>query len=159
MSVVIRQAQDADFDAMANLLNKIIAIGGTTAMTKPVTPDDLLEKSRKPRSRWTVAILDGRLIGFQWIAPNDDLPEGAADIASFVDPEIQGQGTGAKLIEATKDAARNLGYAWINATIRADNVPGLGYYSKQGFSDWNKQTGTVLDDGTQVDRIMKRLDL
>lgn len=159
MSVVIRPAHDADFDAMANLLNKIIAIGGTTAITRPVTPDDLLEKSRKPQSRWTVAILDERLIGFQWIAPNDALPEGAADIASFVDPEIQGQGTGAKLIEATKDAARNLGYAWINATIRADNVPGLAYYSRQGFSDWNRQTGTVLDDGTQVDRIMKRLDL
>lgn len=159
MTAIARQATEDDFEAMASLLNRIIAIGGTTAMTKPVTPDSLHQKSKTPLSHWTVAVMGERVIGFQWIAPNGNLPQGAADIASFVDPDIQGQGAGGIMIAATKAAARKLGYVWINAIIRADNVPGLAYYSRQGFYDWNTQTDTVLDDGTRVDRIMKRLDL
>lgn len=159
MTTTTRPAMPDDFRVLAQLLNRIIEIGGTTAYTDPVTADYLLQKSETPGSHWSVAINDAQIIGFQWIAPNDALPEGACDIASFVDPDAQGKGAGQVLFPATYAAARGLGYGWINATIRADNVPGLAYYSGLGFVDWNRENAITLGDGTVTDRIKKRFDL
>ena len=40
-------------------------------------------------------------------------------------------------------------------TIRADNLPGLAYYGRIGFTEYDRVTGVPLSDGTPVDRIRK----
>ncbi|MBT8411372.1 MAG: GNAT family N-acetyltransferase, partial [Octadecabacter sp.] len=70
-----------------------------------------------------------------------------------------GTGIGSALFEATKVAARQLGYVWINATIRADNEGGLAYYQSRGFRDWTRVERHRLANGQIVDRICKRYDL
>jgi hypothetical protein len=63
------------------------------------------------------------------------------------------------MFAATKQAATDAGYGFINAKIRADNVPGLAYYTKMGFADHSIDKDVPLSDGTPMDRVTKRLTL
>ncbi len=160
--ISVRRAGPLDTSQMAELLNQIIEAGGTTALTQPVTRADMeLRMARAPtRSVWHVAEdSSGTLVGFQWIAPHPDLGPEAADIASFVRIGTTGLGTGTALFEATKIRARELGYRWINATIRSDNAGGLAYYQSRGFETWTQAKNVPLANGQIVDKISKRYNL
>ena len=162
MNVHIRRAVPADTRAMAALLNPIIAAGGTTAISESVQAETLAEwmANDGARGAWHLAEDDtGALLGFQWIGPRNGLPEDACDVATFVRMEQTGPGIGSRLFEATKAAARALGYTWINAAIRADNAGGLAYYQSRGFEDWKREENVALANGQRVDRIFKRYDL
>lgn len=156
-----RPAQPFDAAAMADLLNPIIRAGDTTAMTTPVNAAYVRDwMTRAPaRSAWTVAEIEGNIVGFQLIAPWEQIPPEACDIGTYVMQDKAGMGIGSILFEATKKAAKNLGYTWINAHIRADNESGLPYYQSRGFRDWKYVEGVKLDDGQIVDKIWKRFDL
>lgn len=152
------------FDArqMADILNDIIAIGGTTAITDPVSRDDiqLWMAGFEDSSSWIVAETDkGEILGFQWIEPHKDLPPQACNIASFVKPGQTGLGVGKALFEATSQAARDLGFLWINANIREDNDSGLTYYQSRGFETYGRKTNVRLSDGSVVNKVLKRYDL
>ena len=99
------------------------------------------------------------MVGFQWISPHPKLPPEASDIATFVQIGRTGLGIGSALFSSTSQAAKDLGYIWINATIRADNEGGLTYYQSRGFRDWRFDEDVVLDSGQIVSRISKRYDL
>ena len=142
---------------MADLLNAVIAEGGTTAITTPVTRDDLgaWMDSAPGRSAWHVAESDGgQVLGFQWIEPHADLPADTCDIATFVAIGRQGLGIGSALFGRTEAAARALGYGFIAAVIRADNAGGLAYYQSRGFEDWRR-----WDDAPVAPRMIKRYAL
>ncbi|MBF9060767.1 GNAT family N-acetyltransferase [Rhodobacterales bacterium HKCCSP123] len=161
--ITVRPAHPLDAREMADILNEIIAIGGTTAMSGPIDAAYFVARMRNApgASAWHVAETEeGEILGFQWIAPgNDHLPPDAAEIATFARPGRQGLGIGSKLFEATKAAAKRMGYAWVNANIRADNAGGLIYYQSRGFEDYGRIEGYRMADGTVVDKILKRLDL
>lgn len=160
--ISVRRAIALDWPNMARLLNAIIQEGGTTALTRPVTGDDLGERiAFKPdRSAWHVAVNDQeQVVGFQWISPNETLPPQAADIATFVQIGQTGLGIGSALFDATRKAAKALGYVWINANIRADNEGGLIYYQSRGFVDYGVIEGYELANGDIVDKRLKRFDL
>lgn len=158
----IRQAGLLDAREAAELLNAIIARGGTTAHTGALSREDIVEwMTRYPgQSAWYVAENDsGTLLGFQFIEPHPDLPPEACDIASFVRLSQTGLGIGSKLFEATSRAARDMGYTWINATIRADNTGGLAYYQSRGFEDYAQHPQRKLATGQVVDKVSKRFEL
>ena len=158
----VRPATRFDTGSMAALLNEIIKIGGTTALVRPVTGDDLAEwMSFAPdSSAWHVALNDNeQVVGFQWIESSEKLPPEAAEIATFVQVGQTGLGIGSALFAATENAAKLLGYVWIRANIRADNDGGLTYYQSRGFRDYDVIEGYTLTDGTQVDKRLKRYDV
>ena len=160
--IPVRPAMDLDAGSMAALLNAIIERGGTTALTRPVTARDMRDwmSTNAKRSAWHVALDDReRVVGFQWISPHEKLPDGAVDIATFVEIGRTGLGIGSTLFTATAKAAKSLGYRWINATIRADNEGGLTYYQSRGFRDWAFDEGVTLQSGLVVSKISKRYDL
>lgn len=165
MPVLVRPAQPADAQAMCDVINPIIAEGSTTAHRRPFDPARIQgHYIASPRGMSCVTAWDSEsLLGFQSIDfadPNDTgpyaLPAGWGDIGSFVAPEAQGRGVGRALFAASLDVARQVGLIAIDATIRADNVPGLAYYSGLGFVDYARIEGLALSDGTIVDRIRKR---
>lgn len=160
--IPVRRALPLDTGSMARLLNSIIERGGTTALTRPVTSADIHDRmtAHSARSAWHVALDDQEhVVGFQWIAPHAKLPDTAADIATYVEIGRAGLGIGSALFTATAQAAKALGYTWINATIRADNDGGLTYYQSRGFRDWAYDQAVTLDSGLIVDKISKRYDL
>ncbi len=158
----IRHAGVIDTHGMAGLLNDIIRKGGNTAITQEITRDTLVGwfEQGQPNSAWHVAEDDtGTILGFQYIKPEANLPPEACDIATFVDLGTSGLGIGSKLFETTKKAARDMGYKWINATIRADNTGGLAYYQSRGFEDYAHLPNQELCNDQIVDKISKRYDL
>ncbi|MEM9869681.1 MAG: GNAT family N-acetyltransferase [Pseudomonadota bacterium] len=159
----VRPAIALDAASMAHLLNAIIKEGGTTAITSAVTGPDLADwmAANDGQAAWHVAVNSAEeVVGFQWIAPGADyLPKEAAEIATFVQIGQTGLGIGSKLFDATKKAAKSIGYRWINANIRADNEGGLIYYQSRGFVDYGRIEDYQLENGQTVDKILKRYDL
>lgn len=158
MSLSVRPARDDDADALCAVLNAIIAAGGTTAYEKPFTPDTLraYHLSGPTVLMCHVALWSGVPVGFQSVNANPRLPAGWGDMASFTRRDPPVPGAGRALFTATQARARELGIPTLNATIRADNVPGLGYYSAMGFQDYEVLRAVPMSDGTPVDRIRKR---
>ena len=160
-----RPAVPGDAPQMVTLINALIAAGGTTAHQTPFDDDKMRRHYIAPTAVISthVAITNGRLSGFQnlnWpTSPDDVFPDGWAIIASFVGDGYGGQGIGRRLFSATRQSARDAGVAVIDATIRADNTGGLGYYVALGFVDYDRLADVTLTDGALVDRIRKRYDL
>lgn len=156
--MLVRKAAPSDAAELAALLNDIIRAGGTTAIETELTPDefdDWFISGPHPLA-CHVAEADGLLYGFQSLSRYGDPPPGWADIATFARTAPKKPGVGTALFAATLAAAEALGLKVINATIRADNVSGLGYYGKMGFEDYDRLVGVPLRDGTLVDRVKKR---
>lgn len=159
--MILRPATPADAAAMADLINEIIRIGGTTAHEIALSVETITAYYITGPSVICshVAETDGQLIGFQAVDRNANLPTGWGDIGTFVAPGIQRGGIGQALFAATVAAARDQGITTINATIRADNAPGLGYYTRRGFVDYGQDPAFALADGRVVGRVLKRYDL
>jgi L-amino acid N-acyltransferase YncA len=160
MALTVRPVTSADAPELAELLNAIIARGGTTALEQSFTPEQLDETYLTgPEVISCVVAVDaesGRLEGFQTLIREDDIPEDWGDIGTFTRVDGIQKGVGSALFAATRERARALGLAGLNATIRADNSGGLTFYGKMGFEDYGVERAVPLKDGTPIDRIRKR---
>ena len=155
--MLIRDTTPADAGPMADLLNAIIAIGGTTAHREPKSPEAVRQGYIDgPEVRTSVLAEEGgQVIGWQSI----DFWQGGFHIGSFVRPGIQARGVGAQMFALTLERARAQGIPEIIASIRADNVPGLAFYAKMGFVDFACDPDFALKDGTVVGRVHRKLSL
>jgi L-amino acid N-acyltransferase YncA len=162
VAVSIRAMRATDVAQACELLNAIIRIGGTTAAEAELSETEFTQHYVTADNKICchVAVDEaGQIAGFQWLGTESHLEAKCADIATFARTVSPVRGTGRALFETTTAFARTLGYDQINAKIRADNVPGLGYYSKMGFIDYSIAQAVPLRDGTPVDRISKRYNL
>lgn len=157
--VIVRPVTSADAAELAELLNAIIARGGTTALETPFTPErlDAAYLTGPDVLCCHVAVgPDGRLEGFQTLIREHDIPADWGDIGTFTRVDGIQKGVGTALFAATRARARAMGLKGINATIRADNTGGLAFYAKMGLEDYAVDRARPLKDGTPVDRIRKR---
>jgi L-amino acid N-acyltransferase YncA len=159
----IRDATAGDAAALAELLNAIIAQGGTTALEEPYTAERLAEAYLVgPDVLCCFVAADpasGRLEGFQTLGRYPGLPQDVGDIGTFARIDGKQRGVGSALFAATRQRAAALGLSAINATIRADNTGGLTFYGKMGFEDHSVTPARPLKDGRLVDRVHKRFAL
>ena len=161
-SLTIRPAVDADIEGMRSLLNEIIRVGGTTAITSELSPDEMREwfVSGEAVVSCLVAVdSDGTVIGFQSLSKSGSLPAGWVDIATFASRSDQKSGVGSALFARSREAASKLGFAAINATIRVVNEGGLAYYSRMGFETYLNEVGDPQAQGRVFNRVHKRFDL
>jgi L-amino acid N-acyltransferase YncA len=160
MTLHIRTAGLLDARALAELLNAIIAKGGTTAFVNELTSADIKGWMQRDGAVWHLAEDEGgQVLGFQYFDPHSDAPEEAVDIATFVRLGATGLGVGSKLFTQTAKVAKDLGYSRIEAIIRADNEGGLAYYQSRSFETIKVIHDAELADGTRVDKIWKRYSL
>src|SRR4051812_854028 len=162
MDLRIRPTVRADARALADLLNEIIAAGGTTAYETPFTPEAFADAHIDGPAVITSMIAehdDDRPMGFQILLASDKLGPGWGDIGTFARRGSTTRGIGSALFAATKAAAIAAGLKAINATIRADNTGGLAFYARMGFVDYAVARAVPLADGTPVDRISRRYQL
>ncbi len=176
-----RMAVAADVPSACRILNGIIQIGGTTAYEDQLSEAHFAEHFLTGESSVSCIVCEddnGTILGFQSLGINNKLPVGWVDIATFARAEPKVSGVGAALFAASKlllskqDLSKQVlsnhvlsnhvqasQYHMINATIRADNKPGLTYYNKMGFVDYHCEKSVPLKDGTPVDRIYKQYKL
>lgn len=164
MTLTTRRATSADAEAMAELINEIIAIGGTTAIEAPFTAASMDHEfvSGPHVISSIVAEENGELLGFQILlgsTEEEPMPPGWGGIGTYARVGQTRGGVGSALFAATKQAARAAGLDTIDATIRADNTGGLTFYGRMGFVDYDRRVGVPLKERTRVDRVRKRFDL
>lgn len=153
MTLFARPSVEADLPALVDLFNHTVQTGGTTAH------EDIWDLATFKQYYFddpaiVVTVLNGSdPIGFQALFSVAD----GSSIGSFTDQRNPVRGAGSVMFDVTRKAAKAAGFAWIDAKIRADNAPGLAYYTKMGFVDHKTTKGVPLADGTPVDRITKRL--
>ncbi len=146
--MILRQATPADAAALCDVINPIIAKGGTTAYGSAFTPDALTKEfiTVGGHISCTMAEDETGCLGFQVLFrahEKDDLPEGWALIGSYVRGDAAGKGVGRALFDETKRLARAAGIKVIDATIRGYNAGGLAFYNRMGFVDWKVGEETV----------------
>jgi L-amino acid N-acyltransferase YncA len=163
VSLIVRPVAPDDASPLAELLNVVIARGGTTALEDAFTPDALAETYLSGTNVLICLVAvdptTNRIEGFQTLGRYPNLPDDIGDIGTFARVDGVQRGVGSALFTAMAARARALGLSAINATIRADNTGGLAFYSKQGFVDHSVTVAVPLRDGTPVDRIHKRFSL
>lgn len=163
MELGIRPVRPEDASELADLLNQVIARGGTTALEEPFTPEALVEAYLTGPNVIccfvAVDLASGRLEGFQTLGRYPNLPADVGDIGAFARVDGGQRGVGSALFAATRAEARRQGLAAINATIRADNTGGLAFYSRMGFVDHAVRAAIPLKGGSPVDRVSKRYPL
>jgi L-amino acid N-acyltransferase YncA len=158
----VRQAMPEDAASLRQILDDIIAVGGTTALEMPLSAEAFNEHFLTGQDCivcFVVESLDGEPVGFQSLTRNIGLPNGWADIATFTQRTPRSPGAGTALFQATSSFARDLGLVAINATIRADNYAGIPYHEKMGFKTYKVTQAVPLENGLPVDRISKRYDV
>ncbi|WP_174273986.1 GNAT family N-acetyltransferase [Sphingomonas bacterium] len=159
----IRHVAEGDAAELAELLNAIIAQGGTTALEQPFTPEGLAQAHLTGPSVYCCFVAvdpkTGRIEGFQTLGHSSSLTEGIGDIATFTRIDGKQRGIGTALFAITRAWARDRGLTAINATIRVDNEGGLAFYDKQGFIDHDVSKAVPLQTGTLIDRVHKRYAL
>jgi L-amino acid N-acyltransferase YncA len=155
--MIVRHTRPDDAGAMADILNRIIAIGGTTAhqTPKPAATVRLHYIDGPSVLSAVVAEEEGQVIGWQSV----ELWQGEAHIGTFVRPGIQAKGAGSAMFALTCKVMRATGHRSIIASIRSDNVPGLAYYGRIGFVDVAEEPDFALEDGRIVGRVHRRFDL
>ena len=161
-SLTFRPAQDDDIEGMRTLLNEIIRVCGTTAITNELSPNETREwfiSGEAVVSCFVAVESDGALVGFQSLSTYDSLPAGWVDIATFASRSRHKSGVGSALFARTREAASKLGFAAINASIRVDNVGGLAYYCRMGFETYLVEEGNPQAHSHVFNRVHKRFDL
>lgn len=155
--MIIRDARPEDCGVMTAILNRIIAIGGTTAHETPKAAEQVrADYIEGPDVLSSVVAEDGgEVIGWQSVGHW----RGDPHIGSFVDPGVQAKGAGAAMFGLTCQRLRERRVSYIIASIRADNVPGLAYYARIGFVDIGHDPEFALSDGRIVGRVHRRFDL
>jgi L-amino acid N-acyltransferase YncA len=160
--LTIRPAIDADIEGMRTLLNEIIRVGGTTAITNELSPDEMREwfiSGEAVVSCFVAVDSDGAIVGFQSLSKYDSLPTGWVDVATFASRSRHKSGVGSALFARTFEAASKLGFSAINATIRVVNEGGLAYYSRMGFATYLVEEGDPQAQGRVSNRVHKRFEL
>jgi len=162
MQLNVRPAVEKDLKELCLILNKIIEIGGTTALENKLSTNQFKSDFLPGENCLCCFVAEdekGIILGFQSLSVHKDLPHSWADIATFVCITHKTRGVGSRLFKDTMEFSRRSKIECINATIRADNVSGLGYYSKMGFEDYSVEKVVPLQDGTLVDSISKKIQL
>ncbi len=99
---------------------------------------------------YDVAIIDGRIVGFQYsVAGRDGLS--AHLVRLTVAPEAQGQGVGAGLLRAALSGYRRLGLEQVTLNTQADNHASHRLYERHGFKPLAGQADVwalALDKGS-----------
>jgi GNAT superfamily N-acetyltransferase len=143
------------------IINEIVRIGGTTAHEDVFTVESFAGHFLDDKNFICcfTALFEGKAVGFQSLCRSDELPKGWGDIGTFARASNKVAGVGTLLFEHTEKLARAEGLAALHAIIRADNAPGLAYYSKMGFTDHAVKKNVPLEDGRVVDRLAKTFNL
>ncbi len=157
--ILIRPFHPTDVDALLELLNEIVRAGATTALETPLSATDFCSYFTNSDNHLFCQVAeddDGFLLGFQSLQRHPKLPPDWADIATYARRNPITPGVGTALFRETRRQAILAGIPVINATIRADNIGGLTYYSRMGFEDYSTEQAIPLKDGTPIDRILKK---
>jgi ribosomal protein S18 acetylase RimI-like enzyme len=162
MTFIIETANRDHLTQMVDILNDIIEVGQFTAHRRRFDGQRMLDYYLEPTGliSCAVAVDGGHVLGFQSLEwDRKDTDQTVGSIATFARLNTHRTGAARALFAETCARARAAGVKKIDATIRADNVKGLGFYRSMGFKDVFIYRDVPMSDGVKVDRIQTIYDL
>jgi GNAT superfamily N-acetyltransferase len=154
----VRQALPDDAQAMAELLNRLIADQDGTALTEPVSAlqeADYIQELQKDGS-CLLAEECGVLLGFQSV---ERFSLDVGEIGTFVRRGSRGQGVGRALLVATQEWAAAQTLSVLLAEVAAHNMRGQQAYRAWGFGDAQPDHLDPLAPVGQPDKVKLMLKL
>jgi L-amino acid N-acyltransferase YncA len=161
MDVVVRSATPEDAEAIAGILNTIIAARIYTAFDTPFSAeaerDYLLNFPARGVFHVAARAADGCVVGFQnleRLATFTHAFDHVGSLGTFVDLGHRRQGIARRLFDATFHAAVRKGFEKVFTYVRADNPAALQTYLSQGFRIVGTAARHARIDGRYVDEIV-----
>jgi L-amino acid N-acyltransferase YncA len=150
----IREATEADHDAIWNIFHSIVAVGDAYAFDPEMSRQEALAYWFRGDTHTYVAEKDGRIAGTYILRPNQLGPGShVANAAFMVASDAQGSGVGRKIAEHCLGEARRMGFRAmqfnfvVSTNARAihlweelgfkivGNLPGAFYHPEKGYVD------------------------
>jgi L-amino acid N-acyltransferase YncA len=140
MDLLIRKVRLDDAEAIVSILNPIIETGLYTVLDTPLTVEAERDFIASFPQRGIFHVAERRqrrtVVAFQTIEPFAGYTRAFDHVAvmgTFVDLSERRQGIGARLSQASFEAARHKGYEKVFTYLRADNLAALAFYLQLGF--------------------------
>jgi len=140
VTVDIRNAVEADAEAIAAIWNQIIQAARYSALDTPLTEQTQRQFLSDLPERGIFIVAenreDQRLAGFQSLEPFAAYTHAfdhVAVIGTCVDLSLRRRGVGKQLSQVGFAKAREMGYEKLFTYVRADNHGGLNFYGGLGF--------------------------
>ena len=160
-SPAIREARGDDAEAIARILNRIIATGAYTAFDTPFTveAERAYIEAFPARGVFLVATAgaDQQVVGFQNMEPFATFTHAfdhVGVLGTYVDLDRRRQGIATRLFRATFAAAHRKGYRKIFTYIRSDNPAALATYLQHGFTIVGTAREHACIAGRYVDEVV-----
>ncbi len=134
--LLIRHAEDADFDGIWEIFHAVVAKGDTYAYDPETTKEQARAAWMAPQVSTYVALLDGEIVGTYILKANQPgLGAHVANAGYMVHPERAGRGIGRALCAHSLDGARRAGFLAMqfNAVV-STNEPAVALWRKMGFT-------------------------
>jgi phosphinothricin acetyltransferase len=159
VSLLIRDAVEADLPAIVEIYNATVPTRMVTAELEPTTVEARLpwfrEHSPHEYPFW-VAELEGRLIGwldFKKFQPRSGY-RGTAEISVYVCEDFRGRGVGKHLLQQAIERAPSLGITALVGLIFGHNEPSLKLFERLGFNHWGLLPAVAQLDGVKRDLVV-----
>ncbi len=141
--ITIREAHEADYDAIWPIIRDVFARGETYAVDPRISKEAAHSYWMAQAVKTYVAVTDAGIVGTYYIKTNQ--PGGGAHICNcgyVVDPAAQGQGVARQMCEHSQEAARGLGYLAMQFNfVLASNAGAIRLWHRLGFAT----IGTIPD--------------
>jgi ribosomal-protein-alanine N-acetyltransferase len=128
--VAVRALTHGDLDAVAQLEEQ--------SFSQPWRRSSFERLIGEPGAVACVAVTDrGRVIGYGVLLAAAD--EGEV-ITLAVEPDVRGQGIGARLLDELLERGAQLGVARVFLDVRSSNAPAQALYASRGFREMGRRT-------------------
>jgi putative acetyltransferase len=152
--ITIRTIQPSDNSILSNIIRSTLtefkANHAGTVFTDPST-DHLYELFQAEKSRYYVAVLNGRVIGGGGIYPSKGLPHDTCELVKmYLLPEARGLGLGKMLIEKALSFAKESGFRFVYIETMPELKKAVKVYEKFGFSYLDAPLGETGHFGCNI---------
>jgi L-amino acid N-acyltransferase YncA len=134
--LLIRRAQDSDFDGIWEIFHAVVSKGDTYAFDPETTREQARAIWMAPGLSTYVALLDDEVVGTYILKANQPgLGSHVANAGYMVHPDKAGRGIGRALCEHSLEEARRAGFLAMqfNAVV-STNEAAVALWRKMGFS-------------------------
>lgn len=134
--LLIRRAQDADFDGIWEIFHAVVAKGDTYIYDPGTTRDEARSIWMTPVGQTWVAILEGEVVGTYLLRPNyPGLASHVANCGYMVRTDRAGRGIGRALCEHSLATAREAGFLAMQFNlVVSTNTAAVALWQKMGFA-------------------------
>jgi L-amino acid N-acyltransferase YncA len=153
--MIVREADQADAEAIAAIYAHHVLHGTATFDTVPPLADDWRSKIVDLRNRhwpFVVAVREDRVAGYAFATQFRDRPAyvETCENSIYVAPDAAGRGLGTLMLEALVQKAQSAGFCQMIAVIGGAEPASIALHRKLGFV----HAGTMRDVGRKFGRLL-----